>query len=76
MTASAANAILKTLEEPAGDSFVCLVCHRPGDLPATIRSRCQSLLLPAPSEDEALEWLTAQGNDRVQAHRALELTNG
>ena len=76
MTASAANAILKTLEEPAGDSFICLVCHCPGDLPATIRSRCQSLLLPAPSADEARSWLAGQHSDQEEAHHALWVTNG
>lgn len=60
MTTQAANALLKTLEEPAGDSVVLLVTSRPGDLPATVRSRCQTSVLPAPSRTEALTWLTTQ----------------
>ena len=41
MTTAAANALLKTLEEPSGDSYLLLLSHQPGRLTATIRSRCQ-----------------------------------
>jgi len=57
MTASASNALLKTLEEPPGDTLLVLVVDRPGCLPATIVSRCQRLSLHVPSEDEGLAWL-------------------
>ncbi|MEE3236564.1 MAG: hypothetical protein VX236_04560, partial [Pseudomonadota bacterium] len=57
MTASASNGLLKTLEEPPGDTLLVLVVDRPGRLPATIISRCQRLSLRAPSEDEGLAWL-------------------
>lgn len=40
MNTPAANAFLKTLEEPPGDSLIILVSSRPELLPATIRSRC------------------------------------
>lgn len=43
MTLGAANALLKTLEEPPGYSVLVLVTSRPFALPATIRSRCQGL---------------------------------
>jgi DNA polymerase III subunit delta' len=58
MNAPAANALLKTLEEPAGDTLMLLVAERLGRLPATIRSRCQTLKLPVPPLAEALAWLT------------------
>lgn len=77
MTTSAANALLKTLEEPAGNSFICLVTSRPGDLPATVRSRCQSLTLNAPSTESAIDWL--QGVSQVaatNAQEALTMANG
>ena len=61
MTVSAANSLLKTLEEPAGDALLILVADRVGKLPATIFSRCQRIDLPAPAEGAALAWL-----DRVQ----------
>lgn len=57
MTTAAANALLKTLEEPAGNSVLLLVSHRPSDLPATVRSRCQQVVLPTPTLDESLRWL-------------------
>jgi len=40
MNQQAANAFLKTLEEPPPDSLIILVSARPDRLPATIRSRC------------------------------------
>lgn len=42
---NAANAILKTLEEPPARSVLLLVCHAPGAILATIRSRCRRLTL-------------------------------
>ncbi len=57
MTASAANSLLKTLEEPSGNALLILVADRIGRLPATIFSRCQKMTIPLPSESEALNWL-------------------
>ena len=42
---NAANAILKTLEEPPARSILMLVCHAPGAILPTIRSRCRRLAL-------------------------------
>ena len=48
---NAANALLKTLEEPPAHAFLILVSHRPASLPATIRSRCAKLRLqPVPDD--------------------------
>ncbi|AUB82312.1 DNA polymerase III subunit delta' [Candidatus Thiodictyon syntrophicum] len=58
MNAAAANALLKTLEEPAGNTLLMLIAEQPGRLPATIRSRCQLLKLAVPPSDQALAWLT------------------
>ncbi len=55
---AAANALLKTLEEPAEKVILLLVSHRPGVLPATITSRCQFIRFTAGIE--ALPWLTQQ----------------
>jgi DNA polymerase-3 subunit delta' len=60
MTTSAANSLLKTLEEPPGDTLLVLVVDRPGRLPATIVSRCQRLAIRAPGEATGLEWLQAE----------------
>ena len=53
----AANALLKTLEEPSGDAVFLLVSARPDGLPATIRSRCVRVEVPLPSRDIAFRWL-------------------
>ncbi len=54
MNANAANALLKTLEEPASTSFLILVTSRPDSLLQTIRSRCQTIRF-APVEKEKVE---------------------
>ena len=74
MTISAANALLKTLEEPPGDSVLMLVSHNPARLPATIRSRCQNLNVRLPDASVSLEWLSDQcgatGEDTATALQA------
>ncbi|MDB2615760.1 hypothetical protein N9Z13_02475, partial [Luminiphilus sp.] len=57
MTPAAANALLKTLEEPPGQALLILVSHRPGELPATVRSRCQRFTLPNPTRSATVTWL-------------------
>jgi len=59
MSAGAANGLLKTLEEPAGDALLLLVSARPGRLPATVRSRCQTLALSPPSAQMSVAWLNS-----------------
>jgi DNA polymerase-3 subunit delta' len=61
MTVNAANSLLKTLEEPPGDTVLVLVLDRVGKLPATIFSRCQRIDIATPPEEVALAWL-----DRLQ----------
>jgi DNA polymerase-3 subunit delta' len=60
MTEQAANALLKTLEEPPPQSLVILCSARPSRLPATIVSRCQRLTIPTPPREAALAWLATQ----------------
>ena len=59
MNPVAANAFLKTLEEPPGDARFLLCSAAPGRLLPTIRSRCQALPLRLPPEGEAIAWLAA-----------------
>ena len=61
MNLNAANALLKSLEEPPADTRFLLVADRPAMLPATIRSRCQQLALTPPTQNEAMHWLATQG---------------
>ena len=63
MNAIAANAFLKTLEEPAGSARFLLCSAAPDALLPTIRSRCQSLPLGLPPAAEAVTWLAGQGID-------------
>lgn len=56
MTRNAANAMLKTLEEPPPRSLLLLVCHAPGRIPSTIRSRCRKLAI-APLDDKSVTTL-------------------
>ncbi len=61
MTESAANALLKGLEEPPASAVFVLVSHRPSQLLPTIRSRCVALAVPIPARAAALQWLAEQG---------------
>jgi DNA polymerase-3 subunit delta' len=58
---AAANALLKTLEEPPGDLRIVLAGGDPERLLPTIRSRVQRLALKSPDSATALAWLQAQG---------------
>ena len=61
LNVNAANALLKSLEEPPPGTFFLLVSHRPHQLLPTIRSRCQSIALRAPDRAAAAAWLAQQG---------------
>lgn len=63
MNRAAANALLKTLEEPVSRSVLVLTSSHPHRLPATIRSRCQSIRFGVPAVDEVKTWLAGQVND-------------
>ncbi|WP_373185455.1 DNA polymerase III subunit delta' [Halopseudomonas sp.] len=70
MNQNAANALLKSLEEPTADTYLLLVTDQPGRLLPTIRSRCRGQRLPTPSRDAALSWLAdavpeLNGDDRL-----------
>lgn len=52
LTIGAANALLKTLEEPPGQSLFVLVTSRLHALPITIRSRCQTLRFTTPARTQ------------------------
>ncbi|CCU72077.1 hypothetical protein TOL_1653 [Thalassolituus oleivorans MIL-1] len=75
MNTNAANALLKTLEEPPGESFLLLETERFGSVLPTIRSRCQRLSLAAPKAELALQWLTATGVQTAIAEHALRMNN-
>ncbi|MDQ8036017.1 MAG: DNA polymerase III subunit delta' [Pedobacter sp.] len=76
LNVQAANALLKTLEEPGSRTLILLVSSQPLSLPATIRSRCQQLALDIPAEKEALAWLQPQLRDEATARLLLALSDG
>ena len=73
---AAANALLKTLEEPVPGRYLWLVSAHPARLPATIRSRCQRVEFRLPPIDEARAWLAAQGHKSADVDEALQAANG
>ena len=61
MNVAAANALLKTLEEPPPETYLILATEQPGRVPPTILSRCRKLAAPFPSASVARAWLADQG---------------
>lgn len=62
---NAANALLKTLEEPPARSVLLLVCHAPGAALATIRSRCRRLPLRPLSDDDVRRAAGEEGDSAL-----------
>lgn len=76
MNINAANALLKTLEEPASNTFLILVTHRLMALPATIRSRCQIIPFYPPKKELGMAWLEKQVEEKENLTLLLNLTDG
>ncbi|WP_137817841.1 DNA polymerase III subunit delta' [Pseudomonas sp. 2FG] len=72
MNLNAANALLKSLEEPSGDTVLLLVSHQPSRLLPTVKSRCVQQACPLPSEADSLVWL-AQALPESSAEERREL---
>ena len=72
MNINAANALLKSLEEPSGDTVLLLISHQPSRLLPTIKSRCVQQACPFPSEAQSLAWL-AQALPEVSDEQRGEL---
>ncbi|MGH1470215.1 MAG: DNA polymerase III subunit delta' [Cellvibrionaceae bacterium] len=75
MNENSKNALLKSLEEPQGDTIIILVSSHPSRLSATIRSRCQSVTMRIPPKHIALEWLAPKVGD-TQVSQLLESAYG
>ena len=71
MNTESANSLLKTLEEPAGDTRLVLACEATHQMLPTVRSRCQSHAMVWPSEHDALAWLKAELSSQPMAEDAL-----
>jgi DNA polymerase III subunit delta' len=71
MNTESANSLLKTLEEPAGDTRLVLACEATHQMLPTVRSRCQSHAMVWPAENEALAWLKAELSAKPMSDEAL-----
>ena len=74
MNSHAANAMLKSLEEPPAAALFLLVSHRPWRLPPTVRSRCVAIAVQVPDSRASIEWLKSQGV--LEPDRWLAYCNG
>ena len=75
---SAANALLKTLEEPPPETVFLLISHRPGLLLPTIKSRCLALALRPLADGDVRAVLAQQRPDaeRAALQHAVLLAEG
>ena len=78
LEASAANALLKMLEEPPANTLFFLVSHAPGRLLPTIRSRCRRLDFARMSVDAMTSLLNRSlpGTNSAEIARLVEFANG
>jgi DNA polymerase-3 subunit delta' len=77
MNEQAANALLKTLEEPASSNVLILITARPYALPATIISRCRHMRFNPLSVDTITRFLiTSKEMDATKAHLLAGLSGG
>jgi DNA polymerase III subunit delta' len=73
---AAANSLLKTLEEPDARTLLLLLTHNPASLPATIRSRCQSLVVDGPDRRQAADWLKPRLADQAALDTLIAMAAG
>jgi len=76
MNDEAANALLKTLEEPTKASVFIIVAEAEGDLPDTVASRCRTVVLGRVSEHDVSTGLISIGVDGEQAEEAARIAGG
>ncbi len=76
MTDQAANALLKTIEEPTRTTVFILVAEAEDDLPPTIASRCRTVQFGRVRDLDLVEGLVAAGVDEAQATEACRIAGG
>ncbi len=76
MTPAAQNALLKTLEEPAGRALIILLTTHAGELLPTIRSRCRIFQFASLPMDLVVNQLKLRGSNPATAAQAAELAEG
>ncbi len=73
MNLNAANALLKMLEEPAGNCLILLATERPQMLLPTVRSRCAQIRVSSPTINQSVEFLAQQGMSEEEARHLVSL---
>lgn len=77
LNAAAANALLKTLEEPMAGMIFILASEAPARILPTVRSRCVTVALVAPPNQVARDWLISNGGlEPHAAQRLLDASGG
>lgn len=76
MNTSAANALLKLLEEPPADTTLLLISHQPSRLLPTIRSRCRELRLAPLATDDMAQALQQADPGEIASAALAELSGG
>jgi DNA polymerase-3 subunit delta' len=76
LSEEAADVLLKTLEEPPGDSVFILMSARPHELPETVLSRCHVVTFQPLSEEFVVEALVEDGAEPGLALLCSRLTGG
>ena len=76
MNRSAANAVLKNLEEPRPMTLIFLLSHAPQNLLPTIRSRCVTMTMKPLGKETFVKWAESQGIDEEQQHSLYTASRG
>lgn len=76
MNVAAANALLKSLEEPGANTHFLLLSDVPSRMLATIRSRCQLWSLPLPEREASLPWLAERLGSQEEAQFWWQVAGG
>jgi DNA polymerase-3 subunit delta' len=76
MTDGAANALLKTLEEPTPSTVFVLVAESEDDLPATVASRCRTIVFGRVRDAEVVAALCERGVGSERAEQAAATSGG
>jgi DNA polymerase-3 subunit delta' len=70
---AAANALLKTLEEPSAGTLIMLVTGEPSRLPATVLSRCARVTFKTPARSQLVDWLRRHKGATTDWQSVLEV---
>ncbi len=76
MNDEAANALLKTLEEPTASTVFIVIAESEDDLPETVASRCRTVVFGRVPEEDIAAGLEAQGISAERAEQAARISGG